>query len=123
MNEIVAAFIGGSLPTIRCRTAAADEKKTPCYYFQVIHPDAISSGLFAQKRNQAANIKAVLADILGHGNESCTLPGQPEANAAKRTKMAGGLLFTAAEISEFNQIATECGQKPWETAALPVFGG
>ncbi len=113
INELVAGLIGGSLPTLRCRTAPAEEKKTPCFYFQVIHPDALNAGAFACGRNQSANIKAVIDDILGHGNESCMLPGQPEARAAAKTKAAGGLQFTAAEIAEFNVIAQECGQPPW----------
>jgi L-2-hydroxycarboxylate dehydrogenase (NAD+) len=113
INELVAAMIGGSLPTIRCRKAGPEEKKTPCFYFQVIHPDALSSGAFAAGRNQAQNLKAVIDDILGHGNEKCMLPGQPEARAAVATKNAGGLLFTAAEIAEFNVIARECGVAEW----------
>jgi ureidoglycolate dehydrogenase (NAD+) len=122
MNEVVAAFIGGSLPTIRCRSGAPEgEKTTPCYYFQVIHPDAMSSGVFAKGRNQATNIKAVLENIFGPGNEKCTLPGQPEAQAAARTAKAGGLLFTAAEIGEFNAIAAECGRPAWDLGSLPVF--
>jgi ureidoglycolate dehydrogenase (NAD+) len=113
INELVAGLIGGSLPTLRCRTAPAEEKKTPCFYFQVIHPDALNAGAFACGRDQSANIKAVIDDILGHGNESCMLPGQPEARAAAKTKAAGGLQFTAAEIAEFNVIAQECGQPAW----------
>ncbi|HEX2750254.1 MAG TPA: Ldh family oxidoreductase, partial [Verrucomicrobiales bacterium] len=113
INEIVAALIGGSLPTLRNRAAPADEKRTCCFYFQVIHPDAISSGLFAKGRSQQENLKAVLADVFGHGNENCTLPGQPEANAAAKTAKAGGLLFSAAEIGEFNALARECGLPEW----------
>ncbi len=113
INEIVAALIGGSLPTLRSRTAPAGEKRTPCFYFQVIHPDAMSGGHFAQGRNQQENLRAVLADLFGHGNEHCTLPGQPEAKAAERTIKAGGLLFTEAEIAEFNAIAAECGRPQW----------
>jgi L-2-hydroxycarboxylate dehydrogenase (NAD+) len=113
INEIVAALIGGSLPTIRNRVAPPDEKRTCCFYFQVIHPDAIASGLFAKGRTQQENLKVVLADVFGHGNESCTLPGQPEANAAARTAKAGGLLFSAAEVGEFNALARECGRPEW----------
>ncbi len=125
MNEVVAAFIGGSLPTIRCRTAEEGEKKTPCYYFQVIHPEAISAGVFAKGRNQTENIKAVLADVFGHGNEGCTLPGQPEAKAAERTAKAGGLLFSEAELAEFHAIASACGVDLalWEVNNFPVFQG
>ena len=118
INEIVAGLIGGSLPTLRNRPAPPDEKRTCCFYFQVIHPDALSSGLFAKGRTQQENLKAVLADIFGHGNEPCTLPGQPEAKAAAATAAAGGLLFSAAEIGEFNVLAAECGLPAWDLAAL-----
>lgn len=112
INEIVAAFIGGSLPTLRSRKAPEAEKRTPNFYFQVIHPEALSSGLFVRGRDQAANVKAVIDDILGHGNGGCLLPGQPEAEAAAATAKAGGLLFTAAEILEFNHLAHEVGAHP-----------
>ena len=114
INEIVGAFIGGSLPTLRSREIPAGEKRTPAFYFQVIHPDAINSGAFAQGRNQSENVKAVIEDILGHGNENCLLPGQLEAQWAKRVVKAGGLLFSEAEINAFNEIAQECGESPWD---------
>ncbi len=115
VNEIVAGLIGGSLPTLRsCWTPEDDgEKRTPCFFFQVIHPEAISSGVFAKGRDQAANIKAVIDDILGHGNEGCLLPGQMEADAAKLTDEHGGLLFSEAEIEAFNEMAVECGRPAW----------
>lgn len=119
LNEIVAALIGGSLPTLRNRVAPPDEKRTCCFYFQVIHPDAFSGGAFAKGRSQQENLKAVLADVFGHGNESCTLPGQPEALAAARTAKAGGLLFSTAEIQEFNTLARECGQPEWNLQDFP----
>ncbi|MFP4283433.1 MAG: mannonate dehydratase, partial [Opitutales bacterium] len=96
--------------TVRSRwEQAPEEKHTPCFFFQVIHPDALSAGAFAQGRDQAANVRAVLDDILGHGNESCLLPGQIEAQAAKRSDAAGGLLFSAAEIRAFGEVAEEAG--------------
>lgn len=113
INEIVGAFIGGSLPTLRSRTIPAGEKRSPNFYFQVIHPDAINGGAFAQGRDQATNIKAVIEDILGHGNENCLLPGQLEAKWAERVDKAGGLLFTEAEIEAFNEIAAECEHEAW----------
>ena len=50
-------MIGGSLPTLRGggghpgyagTPLPAGEKKTSAFYFQVIHPDAVGSGLFAK---------------------------------------------------------------------------
>src|SRR3954462_3609567 len=84
INEIVGAFIGGSLPTLRSRWTKDNEKHTPAFYFQAIHPDAWASGDFALGRNRTQNIKAVIDDILSDGNSKCLLPGQLEAQAAKR---------------------------------------
>ena len=120
INEIYSAFTGGSLPTLRSREIPDGEKRTPTFYFQVIHPDAISSGHFAAGRDRAANVKAVIEDVLGHGNDTCMLPGQIEAEGAARTAKAGGLLFTDAEIAEFNELAAECGHDPIPTD-LPSF--
>ena len=121
INEIFGALIGGSLPTIRSRwDCAENEKHTPAFYFQVIHPDAISGNAFASGRTQSENVKAVLEDIIGHGNDRCLLPGQIEAEAAKRCKTNNGLLFSTAEIDAFNEIATECGEKTWDLAKLAV---
>jgi ureidoglycolate dehydrogenase (NAD+) len=110
IDEIVGAFIGGSLPTLRSRwnTGPADEKRTPAFYFQCMCADAVA-GEFTQGRSQQENVRAVIQDILGHGNENCMLPGQPEADAFKRSEQAGGLLFTAAEIDAFDAIAREAG--------------
>ena len=124
IDELVAAFIGGSLPTIRGRhggphaTASADEKQTTAFFFQVIHPDALDGGAFAGGRSQKENVRAVIKDILGHGNENCMLPGQPEAQAAALTQKHGGLLFTKAELDAFTEIAIECGEKPWDIGTL-----
>ncbi|MCC5841731.1 MAG: Ldh family oxidoreductase [Opitutales bacterium] len=120
INEIVAAFIGGSLPTIRSRWADDGDKHAPCFFFQVIHPDALSAGAFAAGRDRDANIKAVIGDILGHGNEKCLLPGQIEAAFAARTEKNGGLLFSTKEVEAFNEIAAECDQPLWEPASFKV---
>ena len=124
IDELLGAFIGGSLPTLRSRwdTGPKDEKHTPNFFFQCIRADAISGEDFAQKRTQTQNVKAVIADILGHGNEKCLLPGQPEAMAAALSDKMGGLLFTAAEIDAFEQIAGEAGVKLDRTALRPVEG-
>jgi len=120
INEIVAGFIGGSLPTLRSRAPVAGEKQNCAFFFQVIHPEAMSGGAFAKGRSQSDNVKAVLADILGHGNEKCMLPGQIEADAAKKSDKAGGLLFSKAEVDALNEIAHEAGLEPLDPATLPV---
>ena len=123
INELVAAFIGGSLPTLRSRperlppgeaasaAGSSPEKTTPSFFFQVIHPDALSSGAFAAGRDQPANVKAVLEDVLGHGNAPpeghAMYPGYLEHQAALATDAAGGLLFTPAEVEELKDIAHE----------------
>jgi L-2-hydroxycarboxylate dehydrogenase (NAD+) len=118
INELVGALVGASLPTLRSRWADDGEKHSCAFFFQVIHPEALSGGAFAKGRNQAQNVKAVIADILGHGNERAMLPGQPEAEFAKKTTAAGGLLFTEAEVEAFNELAVETGQKKWSVAEL-----
>lgn len=118
INELVAGLIGGSLPTLRSRERVSDEKQSCNFFFQVIHPEAVSSGCFAGKRSQAANIKAVLDDILGHGNDGCLLPGQLEAAFASRSESAGGLLFSSAEVTALNEIAAEAATQGIDTAAL-----
>lgn len=118
INELVAGLIGGSLPTLRSRQAPEGEKRTCCFYFQVIHPDALNAGAFASGRDQAANVRAVIDDILGHGNEGCILPGQIEADAARASREAGGLLFTRAEVEALNEIAVECGEELIDIDAL-----
>ncbi|MDR2787193.1 MAG: Ldh family oxidoreductase [Candidatus Accumulibacter sp.] len=120
INELYAAFIGGSTPTLRCRAPVENEKQTPAFYFQVIHPESLAAGRFAAGRTQKENVKAVLADIFGHGNEGCTLPGQIEARAAARSEKNGGLLFSEAEIAALNEIAAEAGQGQWKTETLRI---
>ena len=87
-------------------------------YFQVIHPDAVSGGAFAQGRSQAENVKAVLDDVAGHGNDKVIFPGQIEAASAARSEEHGGLLFSKAEVEEFNELATECGRDAWQLEGL-----
>lgn len=121
INELVAAYIGGSTPTLRGLPVPEGEKSSAAFYFQVIHPDAMNAGLFAEGRNQAQNVKAVMDDILGHGNENCLWPGQLEAEAANQTEAAGGLLFTAAELESFAEIAEECGHPVWDLDSLETY--
>ncbi len=121
INEVVAALIGGSLPTIRSRNTGGPGEKHGCaFFFQVIHPEAMNGGAFACGRDQAENMRAVIADILGHGNGRCMLPGQLEANAAARCDAAGGLLFSTAEVEALNEIAREAGVTTFDVAALPT---
>ena len=121
INELMAALIGSSLPTLRGRKTTDGEKSSAAFYFQVIHPDALGSGLFAEGRDQKSNLKAVLDDILSGPNSDCLWPGQIEAEAAAQTRAAGGLLFSKAEINSFNDIANECGQAPWDLETLQQF--
>jgi len=118
LNEIVAAMIGGSLPTIRSRWAEDGEKHTANFHFQVIHPDAFSAGAFSKGRSQMENVKAVIDDVLGHGNENCMLPGQIEAEAAIKSERNGGLLFSTAELEAFDEIADACGRPRWDRRAF-----
>ena len=115
IDELYAGFIGGGLPEIR-GTARGDkgEKRSSTFYFQVIHPEALKGNDYPKGRSQFENVKAVIADILGHGNEKCLLPGQPEARAGELTRKHGGLLFTKAEIEEFGHLAREVGEPAWQ---------
>jgi L-2-hydroxycarboxylate dehydrogenase (NAD+) len=110
LDELYAGWIGGSLPTLRGRYGniiPEGEKQTCCFYFQVIHPEAISAEHFAQGRTSQENVKRIVEDILSNGNESCTLPGENEAKMALRSKHAKGLLFSFKEIEELNKLAKE----------------
>jgi len=120
INELVAALIGGSLPTHRGRpTNPPTEKTTAAFFFQVMHPEAMSGNAFSGGKSQQENLKAVIDDILGHGNTNAMLPGQIEADFRKRSDSAGGLLFSDAELAEFNEIATGLGRTPWNISSLP----
>jgi LDH2 family malate/lactate/ureidoglycolate dehydrogenase len=122
IDELMAAFIGGSLPTLRNRwgKAPSHEKQTCTFFFQCIRPDAIECA-FTDKRSQMQNVKHVIQDILGHGNEQCLLPGQPEAEAAKESDRLGGLIFTAAEIEALEAIAKEANF-PWNQTSFTTAG-
>lgn len=120
LNEIVSAFIGGSLPTVRNRGPIEGEKHTATFFFQVIHPEALNAQNFAGNRSQLKNVGAVIRDILGHGNENAKLPGQVEADAAATSARNGGLLFSRAEILELSALATAAGLEPISIAELKV---
>lgn len=122
IDELYAAYIGGSLPTIRNRwdKVTSGEKGTCCFFFQCIRPDAISADNFAQGRSQKENVKKVIEDILGHGNGRCMLPGQIEAAGAALSAKHGGLVFTKAEIDAFMEIAKEGGVKLDAAGLRPI---
>jgi LDH2 family malate/lactate/ureidoglycolate dehydrogenase len=111
IDELYAAYTGGSLPTLRSRwnTGPQDEKHTPTFYFQCLRADALAADDFAQHRTQDQNVRAVIEDILGHGNNKAILPGQMEADAAALSDKYEGLLFTPAEIQAFNDMAQTAG--------------
>jgi L-2-hydroxycarboxylate dehydrogenase (NAD+) len=122
IDELLAAYIGGSLPTHRNRWSQVPEgeKGTCCFYFQCTRPEAIAVD-FTGGRTQKQNVKAVIGDILGHGNEKALLPGQLEAEAAKLSAKHNALLFTKAEIDAFAEIAREAGF-PFDSTALETIG-
>lgn len=119
VNELTAAYIGGSLPTIRgTENTIEGEKTTSSFFFQVIHPDAMA-GSFAKAGTQKSNVKRVVEDILGHGNENCILPGELEARGAERSEKAGGLIFSSAELDEFDEMAEKLGHAKLTRKDLP----
>ncbi|HEX8301940.1 Ldh family oxidoreductase [Sphingomonas sp.] len=121
IDEIVGAFIGGSLPTLRNRAPVPEgEKRTCTFFFQVWHPEAMNGRAFAKGRNQVENVRAVVRDILGHGNENAVLPGQNAAKFAARCDRNGGLLFSEAEILAFGEISAEIGTRPWALGDFKV---
>lgn len=111
IDELWAAYIGGSLPSIRGQVSRGEpnDKRVATFFFQCIHPDSLNCNGFAFGRSQEENIKQILIDIRSHGNEKVMFPGQPEAENAKLSEKHGGLLFTDAEVEEFKKIAAESG--------------
>ena len=57
-------------------------------------------------------------DVSGHGNDKVIFPGQIEAASASRSVEHGGLLFSKAEVDEFNELAVECGRDAWAIDGL-----
>lgn len=114
--ELYGAYIGGSLPTLRGPNKTGhDKKRSSCYLFQAIKPDALAIGSFDSPADRDANVKAVIEDMLGHGNEGAILPGQIEANNARLSEQFGGLLFTPAEMAEFAEAFQEAGIEGFST--------
>ncbi|HXF10464.1 MAG TPA: Ldh family oxidoreductase [Desulfuromonadaceae bacterium] len=117
IDELYAAYIGGGLPEIRGTSRGdAKEKRGSTFFFQIIHPEAMKGNDYARGRDQKSNVKAIIEDVLGHGNEKCMLPGQPEARWGELSKKNGGLLFTKAEIEELNHLAHEVGEPVFNLA-------
>eukprot|EP00281_Chroomonas_sp_CCMP1168_P030937 CAMPEP_0206250886 /NCGR_PEP_ID=MMETSP0047_2-20121206/21720_1 /ASSEMBLY_ACC=CAM_ASM_000192 /TAXON_ID=195065 /ORGANISM="Chroomonas mesostigmatica_cf, Strain CCMP1168" /LENGTH=359 /DNA_ID=CAMNT_0053676783 /DNA_START=173 /DNA_END=1253 /DNA_ORIENTATION=+ len=112
IDELFGAYGGGEPADDwgRPGTGEAGEKHTCNFYFQCVKPEALECGDFACGRTQSDNVKAVLDDIMGHGNEGhAILPGQLEAKAAAESKRQGGLLFSEAELRELREVAAEVG--------------
>jgi L-2-hydroxycarboxylate dehydrogenase (NAD+) len=95
-------------------------KGTSCFFFQAIRPEAIASAGFADATARDANVKAVIADILAHGNEGAMLPGQLEARAAEESARVGGLIFSEAEAQELVHVAREAGVAGAERSAFGI---
>jgi LDH2 family malate/lactate/ureidoglycolate dehydrogenase len=100
LDELYAAYVGGYLPTLRGSPTSTGVKGTSCFFFQAIRPDAIASAGFSDARARDHNVRAVLDDVLGHGNDGAILPGLFEHRAAEESKNAGGLIFTSAEARD-----------------------
>jgi len=113
IDELYAAYSGGSCPTFRGRPegAPSGEKTSSTFFFQCIHPDALDCGGFALGRSQGSNVDKVLRDVMGHGNAAAgaILPGELESRAAKASEAAGGIILSQAEAEEFRKIALEAG--------------
>ena len=60
----------------------------------------------------------MIKNILGPGNENAILPGQLEAEAATRSKQAGGLIFSDAELAELNKLASQLNMPSLNTRPL-----
>lgn len=118
LTELLAAFNGGSLPSIRSGASDDPSEKTTCnFLFQAWHPDALApASLAAGRATVDDNVRAVAADVLGDGNGGARLPGDGKRRARARCDAAGGLLFTASEVEALDAIAAGVGV-PFEVAA------
>lgn len=109
LTELLAAFGGGSLPTLRCSgKPPPGEKVTPYFYFQVMRPDAIAGASFGAGRSQMENVRAVAADIL-NGNSGARLPGVGKHQAAALSEREGGILLSTAEVATLKNYAVKHG--------------
>jgi L-2-hydroxycarboxylate dehydrogenase (NAD+) len=122
INELIAAMIGGYLPSLRGRPTAGGEKNTPCFHFMAIHPEAVSARDYFGGRSMDENMRLVLEDILRKGNEGARVPGANAARWCERSRAAGGLLFSASEVKALNDLAREAGVESLEAPLRSVQG-
>jgi len=58
-------------------------------------------------------VRAVIGDIMGHGNSppsgKAILPGHIEAESARGSERAGGLLFSRSEIEALQDVSSRVG--------------
>ena len=81
------AYIGGNLPSLRGKPQeGGPHKRTMSFFFQAIHPEALGVGTFKDRAAMEKNVADILKDILCTGNDKCMLPGQIEAEAAKKER-------------------------------------
>lgn len=94
VNEIFGALGGGPIPTARGKFNKNQNQKdlNTTFCFQVINP-----AIFGDKKDYESNLKKVIADILGEGNELCILPGQLEYFAFQEFERDRLLTFTDSE--------------------------
>ncbi|MBN1347425.1 MAG: Ldh family oxidoreductase [Phycisphaerae bacterium] len=120
IDELYAAYTGGFLPTIRGHKDESGDGKNraSCYMFQAIKPEAMGAATFASRGEQDGNVRAVIADVLGHGNDKAILPGWFEHQAYLKSEELGGLLFTEAEIREFAEAFEEAGVSGFDPGSL-----
>ena len=69
-------------------------------------------------RDKIKVLESRTMDMIRHGNENAMLPGQLEAKARQQSDANGGLLFTAAELAEFNEINRELGRAEWNPETM-----
>ena len=122
INEIVGAFIGGSLPTLRSRWADGDEKHTCAFFFQVIHPGRHERRRFRPGPHPGAERQGRDRRHPGPRQREGHAPRPARGRAGPRRRAAaGGLLFSQAEIEAFNELATEAGQPAWKLEGFKTF--
>ena len=94
------------------------EKKNHGWYVRVTYKGKTEQKFFADKAHGSKPKALKMAQE--HRDHLVTLlpPARQEAAARKRSDAAGGLLFTEAEIGEFNEINAELGLPAWDLSKL-----